>query len=162
MRHAEAESWNPLGNDFTRALSPAGNRHAQLVSAWAFEALAPPDTLLCSPARRTRETLAPFLSLWPRLLAATDYVESIYNASLDLLLNLVGDAFSYSERLMLVGHNPGVMSLLCSVLPTEQAAGIGSMDAGTLAVVGFPAGFNGRARSGKLLHVKRRQDFSFD
>jgi len=162
MRHAEAESWSPLGNDFSRALSAVGNRHASLVSAWAFNALTPPDTIVCSPARRTRETLAPFLSRWPRLLESTDYVESIYNASLDQLLNLVDDTFSYSERLMLVGHNPGVMSLLCSVLPTEQAAGISAMGAGTLAVIGFPAGFNRRAGNGRLLHLKRQQDFSFD
>ena len=162
MRHAEAESWNPLGNDFSRALSAAGNQHALQVSAWASESLAPPDTLLCSTARRTRETLAPFLSKWPRLLASTHYVEAIYNASLDLLLNLVDDAFSYSERLMLVGHNPGVMSLLCSVLQAEQSAGLESMDAGTLAVVGFPAGFSRHASNGRLLHLKRQQDFSFD
>jgi len=162
MRHAEAESWSPLGNDFSRALSAVGDRHASLVSAWAFDSLAPPDTIVCSPARRTRETLAPFLSRWPRLLASTDYVESMYNASLDLLLNLVDDAFSYSERLMLVGHNPGVMSLLCNVLPTEQATAIKSMGAGTLAVVGFPAGFSRHADNGRLLHLKRQQDFLFD
>jgi len=162
MRHAEAESWSPLGNDFSRALSALGNRHANLVSAWAFSALAPPDTIVCSTARRTRETLGPFLTRWPRLLASTDYVESIYNASLDLLLNLVDDAFSYSGRLMLVGHNPGVMSLLCSVLRTEQADGIKSMGDGALAVVGFPTGFSRHTGNGRLLHLKRRQDFSFD
>ena len=162
MRHAEAESWNPLGNDFSRALSAAGNQHAQRVSAWASESLAPPDTLLCSTARRTRETLAPFLSKWPRLLASTHYVEAIYNASLDLLLNLVDDAFSYSERLMLVGHNPGVMSLLCSVLQSEQSAAVEPMGAGTLAVLGFPAGFSRHASNGRLLYLKRQQDFSFD
>jgi len=162
MRHAEAESWSPLGNDFSRALSKAGNRHAELVSDWAFGSLAPPDTILCSPARRTRETLAPFLSRWPVLLGSTGYVESVYNASPDLLLNLVDDVFSYSERLMLVGHNPGVMSLLCKVLQSEQAAGIKAMGAGTLAIVGFPAGFSRHAGNGRLLHLKRRQDFSFD
>jgi len=140
----------------------AGTRHAHLVSAWAFSSLAPPDGIVCSPARRTRETLAPFLTRWPRLLASTDYVESIYNATLDLLLDLVDDAFSYSERLMLVGHNPGVMNLLYSVLQTEQAAGIESMGAGTLAVVGFPTGFSRHAGNGRLLHLMRQQDFSCD
>ena len=162
MRHAEAESWNPLGNDFSRALTPFGNRHARLVSDWAARTLAPPDTLLCSPSKRTRETLAPFLSQWPRLLASTDYVESMYNASLDVLLNLINDAFSYSECVMLVGHNPGVTSLLVSVLQTEQAASIKALGAGTLAVVGFPAGFSRYARAGKLIHLKRREDFSVD
>lgn len=139
-----------------------GKRHAGLVSDWAFSLLAPPDTIVCSPARRTRETLAPFLSRWPQLLASTDYVKTVYNASLDLLLDIIDDTFSYSQRLMLVGHNPGVMSLLCGVLQAEQAAGIKSMGAGTLAVVDFPAGFSRHAGNGRLLHLKRQRDFSFD
>lgn len=162
MRHAEAEPWSPLGNDFSRALSAAGNQHASRVSSWAFDSLAPPDTILCSPARRTRETLAPFLARWPRPPGSTDYVEAIYNASLDLLLNLVDDAFSYSERLMLVGHNPGVTSLLCNVLQPEPAAAIESMGAGTFAVVSFPAGFSRHGGNGRLLHLGRQQDFLFD
>jgi len=162
MRHAEAESWSPLGDDFSRALSAVGNRHASLASSWAFKTLAPPDTIVCSPARRTRETLAPFLARWPRTPGSTDYTDSIYNASLDQLLELVEDVFSYSERLMLVGHNPGVTSLLYSVLHAEHAAGIKSMGAGTLAVVGFPAGFRRHAGSGTLHHLKRPLDFSLD
>lgn len=162
LRHAEAEPWNPLGNDFSRPLSALGNQHARLVSGWAYDTLAQPDTILCSPARRSRETLAPFLSRWPQLLASTDYVESIYGASLDLLLNLAIDAFSYSERLMIAGHNPGVMDLLSSVLQTDQAATVKSMGAGTLAIIGFPAGFSRGSRAGELVHLKRREDFSFD
>lgn len=96
------------------------------------------------------------------MLASTDYVESIYNASLALLLNLVDDAFSYSERLMLVGHNPGVMSLLCTVLQPDQAAGVRSMGAGTLAIIGFRAGFSQGSRAGTLAYLKRQEDFSFD
>lgn len=77
-------------------------------------------------------------------------------------MNLVDDAFSYSERLMLIGHNPGVTDLLGSVLQMEQAANIETLDAGALAVVGFPAGFSRHARNGKLLQLVRRQDFSFN
>lgn len=162
LRHAEAESWKPLGNDFSRPLIPPGIHHARLVSTWAFETLASPDTVLCSPARRTRETLTPFLSHWTRLLETTDYVDSIYGASLAMLLTLAEDAFSYSERLLLIGHNPGVMNLLISVLEPEQAAGIQSMGTGTLAVIEFPDGFKRHARTGKLLHLVRKEDLSFN
>jgi phosphohistidine phosphatase SixA len=159
LRHAEAEPRNPLGNDFSRPLSPAGSQHTRLLSRWAFETLDSPDTILCSPARRTRETLAPFLSHWPRLLDSTEYIDSIYAASLNMLLTLVEDAFSYSERLLMIGHNPGVMNLLLGVLQQEQAAGINTMGTGTLAVIEFSAGFNRQSLAGNLLHLRRRQDF---
>lgn len=160
LRHAEAEAWNPLGNDFSRALSSTGKQHARLVSNWAFETLLRPDTVICSPAKRTRETLAPLLAQWPRLLATTDYVDSMYNASLNMLLTLAEDAFSYSERLLMVGHNPGIANTLINTLQPEQAVGIKSMAPGTLAVIEFPENFNRQARTGNLLHLIRKDHFS--
>ena len=160
LRHAEAEPWNPLGNDFSRSLSSSGARHAQLVSKRAFETLSSPDTILCSPSKRTRQTLAPLLSLWPRLLAYTDYVDSMYGASLNMLQTLAEDAFSYSERLLMVGHNPGMIGMLVNVLSPDQAADIKGMNPGTLAVIEFPDHFKRQTRAGKLIHLIRYNDFS--
>ncbi len=159
LRHAEAELWNPLGNDFSRSLGSAGSRHAQLVSRWAFETLSPPDTILCSPARRTRETLAPLLSLWPRLLATTDYVDSMYGASLNMLLTLAEDAFSYSECLLMIGHNPGIEHMLLNLVHTKMAGGTMKMGTGTLAVIEFPDGFKPRTPAGNLLNLMGKEHF---
>ena len=159
LRHAEAESWSPLGNDFSRSLSPVGKRHAQFVSDWALKTLVLPDTILCSPAKRTRETLAPLLARWPKLLATTDYVDSMYNASLNMLLTLAEDALSYSERLLMVGHNPGIEKMLIEVLQPNQGAGIQHVQAGTLAVINFGGGFRRSAHNGDLLHLIRKSDF---
>jgi len=160
LRHANAEPWSPLGNDFSRSLSSSGTRHAQLVSGWAQETLPPPDTVLCSPAKRTRETLAPLLSRWPKLLANTDYVDSMYGASLNMLLILAEDAFSYSERLLMVGHNPGVQYLLMNILQNSRAAGTQKMATGTLAVIEFPGDFKRDAHQGSLLHLVAQKDVS--
>ena len=162
LRHAEAEPWSPLGNDFSRSLSSNGTHHAQLVSNWAFKTLQSPDTILCSPAKRTRQTLAPLLSLWSQLLAYTDFVDSMYGASLNMLQTLAEDAFSYSERLLMVGHNPGIMQMLVNMLSADQATEIKGMDTGTLAVIEFPNQFNRQIRAGKLLHLIRYDDFSID
>lgn len=162
LRHAEAESWNPLGNDFSRPLSSNGAHHAQLVSNWAFETLSTPDTILCSPAKRTRQTLAPLLSLWPRLLANTDYVDSMYSASLNMLKTLAEDAFSYSERVLMVGHNPGLTQMLGDILRAGQTTGINGMGAGNLAVIEFPDSFKQHTRAGTLLHLIRHNDLSID
>lgn len=160
LRHAKAESWSPLGNDFSRSLNSKGIQHATLVSEWARKTLTPPDTILCSPAKRTRETLAPLLAHWPQLLAHTDYVDPMYNASLNMLLTLAGDAFSYSERLLMVGHNPGIEQMLINVLQHEQAVTVQHMTAGTFSVIEFPGGFKHDMSNGSLLHLISRENFS--
>lgn len=128
------------------------------LSVWAAQHLALPDTILCSPSKRTRETLAPLLAKWPQLLATTDYVDSIYGASLDMLLTLASDTFSYSQRLLMVGHNPGLEYLLSKVLRADDATGIRNMATGTLAVIEFPGGFKTTSTNGKLLELVRRKD----
>ena len=160
LRHAEPDPWNPLGNDFSRSLTSAGKQHANLLADWVLERLEPPDTILCSPAKRTRETLAPILSRWRKLLSSTEYVESMYDASLNLLLTLAEDAFSYSERLLMVGHNPGISTLLATVWLAEQAAEIGQMATGTIAVVEFQHGFRREAHNGELSNLVTRKNLS--
>lgn len=162
LRHTEAESWNPLGNDFSRPLSTAGNRHAKLVSDWAFETLSPPDTILCSPAKRTRETLAPFLSHWRRLLATTDYIDSMYGASLNMFLTLAGDAFSYSDCLFMVGHNPGIEHMLTNQVAANGQETALRMAPGSMAVIEFPRGFKSHSNEGRLCHFAGPEKFSID
>lgn len=162
LRHAEPDPWSPLGNDFSRPLNSAGKQHAKLLSNWATEHLEPPDVILCSPAKRTRETLAPLLSQWRKLLSGTEYVESMYGASLNLLLTLAEDTFSYSKRLLMVGHNPGVSAMLANVLQPEHAAETRQMATGTFVVVKFKHGFKREAHAGELLHLVKRKHLSGD
>lgn len=158
LRHANAGPWSPLGNDFSRPLSDEGKRHAKALALWATTRLTPPDTVLCSPSKRTRETLAPLLAEWPQLLSATDYVDSIYGASLDMLLTLAIDAFSYSQRLLMVGHNPGLEHLLSNVLRAGGVTGLQNMAPGTLAVIELPSGFKSSSSSGRLVELISRKE----
>ena len=153
LRHAKAEPWSPLGNDFSRPLHSKGIRHMQMLSDWALKTLTPPDTVLCSPAKRARETLAPLLCQWPKLLASTDYLDSMFGASLNMLLTLTEDAFSYSDRLLLIGHNPGFEEMLINLLRKNQTVNIQKMATGTLAVIEFPGGFKRGAHDGVLLFM---------
>ena len=160
FRHAKSEPWSPLGNDFSRSLNSEGTGHAQWISDWLLKTLRPPETVLCSPAKRCRETLAPILTHWPKLLATTEYEDSIYGASLNMLMTLAEDAFSYSERLLMVGHNPGFENMLISLLQRNQAVNIQKMAPGTLVVIGFPGGFKRDARDADLLHLVQKKDLS--
>jgi phosphohistidine phosphatase SixA len=86
----------------------------------------------------------------------------MYGASLNMLLTLAGDAFSYSERLLMVGHNPGVEVMLIKLLQKNQVDSQLKMAPGTLAIIDFPNEFKREARNGKLLNLVRKEDVPDD
>lgn len=63
IRHAHAESPAPGQADADRALSPEGQAAAEAVGRWLLEHGLAPDCVLCSPARRARETLEAVLGV---------------------------------------------------------------------------------------------------
>ena len=104
LRHAHAEPAAPGQADLDRPLSAEGLAEAEAAGRWLRRTSLVPDRVLCSPSRRTRETLE-------AVLAAIGYVDqrlepSIYEATAGTLVGLA-DAHREAERLMLVGHNPG-------------------------------------------------------
>jgi len=94
-----------------------------------------PDRVLCSPSRRTRETLE-------AVLASIGYVDqrlepSIYEATPGTLMELA-DAHRDVGRLMLVGHNPG-FEQLAALLHSGQSGDYRGMPPGGIAVLALPA-----------------------
>ncbi len=55
-RHAEAFELEPGGDDLQRALTPKGERQARRMAAWLNRHMSAGTRVLCSPARRTRQT----------------------------------------------------------------------------------------------------------
>lgn len=155
FRHAEAEPWTQGCEDFPRKLASAGQKHAHAVAEWVDENLDLPQSILCSPAQRTRETLAPLLSLHPELDALVRFVPQIYGASTSTLNTLLDHAFADSERVMMIGHNPGFERLLFDVIASSEYDKIRRMSPGTLALVEFKEGWPASAGSGILKHVVR-------
>jgi phosphohistidine phosphatase len=67
-----------------------------------------PDRVLCSPARRTRDTWAGISAQqWP---AAVDIVfdDRLYGATRHSILSIVRAQDDVSRSLLLIGHNPGL------------------------------------------------------
>ncbi|MEJ6022965.1 SixA phosphatase family protein [Ramlibacter sp. PS4R-6] len=58
-RHAEAEDEAPGGDDLQRALTPRGEKQAARVAAWLDRQLTDGVKILCSPALRCEQTVAP-------------------------------------------------------------------------------------------------------
>ena len=138
LRHAKSSWDDPVSRDFDRPLNPRGRRAARTV-AQEMRALGLAfDRILASPARRVRETLdeveAAFGPLDPQ------WDERLYLASRETLLEIVRETGDEVERLLLVGHNPG-LELLALAL-SRKGALRGEVEikypTGTLAEIAFP------------------------
>jgi phosphohistidine phosphatase len=110
VRHAKSSWDDPFLDDVDRPLSERGRRDAALVAAELFRLGVSPALVLCSPARRTTETLA---ALAPCLadVATTRIEGALYGASDRELLDVVRATAADVPSLMLIGHNPGMHDL---------------------------------------------------
>ena len=120
--------------DIDRPLSPHGLAEAEAAGRWLLEQRLVPDRVLCSPARRTRETLEAVLGL-------TGYVEQrlderVYDATPGTLAALVDEQRDV-ERLLLVGHNPGLEQLV-ALMHSGQSGDYRGMPPAAVAVLSLP------------------------
>ncbi|KRG63697.1 phosphoglycerate mutase [Stenotrophomonas humi] len=134
LRHAHAEPADNGQADIDRPLSPHGLAEAEAAGRWLHEQRLVPDRVLCSPARRTRETLEAVLSL-------TGYVEQrleerIYDAAPGTLAALL-DEHREVERLLVVGHNPGLEQLV-ALMHSGQSGDYRGMPPAAVAVLSLP------------------------
>jgi phosphohistidine phosphatase SixA len=135
LRHAHAEPARSGQADIDRPLSPVGLAEAEAAGRWLAENNLVPDCVLCSPSRRTRETLE-------AVLAKIGYVdqrldEAIYEATPG---TLAGIAQQHRDvgRLLMVGHNPG-FEQLAALLHSGQTGEYRGMPPGGIAVLSLPA-----------------------
>lgn len=136
LRHAHAEPGTLGQADMDRPLSSEGLAEAEAAGHWLASQNLVPDCVLCSPARRNRETLE-------GVLGVIGYVEQrvedgIYEADPGALIALV-DAHPDVGRLMVVGHNPGLEQLV-ALLNSGQSGDYRGMPSGAIAVLRLPQG----------------------
>lgn len=134
LRHAHAEPAGTGQADLDRPLSAVGLAEAEAAGKWLKEHNLLPDCVLCSPARRTRETLEAVVGI-------TGFFEHrledpVYDATPGTLIGLVADR-SDIERLMIVGHNPGLERLV-ALLNTGESSDYRGMPPAGIAVLQFP------------------------
>jgi phosphohistidine phosphatase len=120
LRHAKSE-W-PAGGavaDHERALNARGRRAAPRLGAYLAEHRYRPDVVLCSTARRARETLdliLPLLSPAP----SVRYREQLYLAEWPILLDAIRKTTKGCRTLLVVGHNPGLEQLAVALARAPQ------------------------------------------
>ena len=112
LRHAKSD-WPPdMVNDIDRPLSKRGRRISKRLGKWLRSQALLPDQILCSTAQRTRETalrVCRFAELPESLIS---WEPRVYEARLETLLDIVGNSPGGINRLLLIGHNPGVEYLV--------------------------------------------------
>lgn len=115
-RHGKAEEAS-LGADHGRALMPHGLTDARHAAAWMMQQNVLPEMILCSTSERTRQTLAALPAMIP-----VQLLQRLYLASAEDLLQMVQQADDAENRLMLVGHNPGLHRLAVALIGSAQHA----------------------------------------
>lgn len=117
MRHAESP---PAGSDFERPISAYGAGQAAQVGALLLAQGIAPDTLLCSPAARTRAT---FDGMGLPVVRA-EYPQSLYNAMPGEILTLLQGLPDATQIVLVLAHNPGIFTavqMLWNRAPTPAA-----------------------------------------
>ncbi|HPD83701.1 MAG: histidine phosphatase family protein [Alphaproteobacteria bacterium] len=100
LRHAEAPSAFNV-SDKDRPLSPHGIQQAKSIA----DHLKHVDLVLCSSALRTQMTCKALTEAGANF-ETVKYLDELYNASAETLLNTVRS--SISQNILVIAHNPGI------------------------------------------------------
>jgi len=116
LRHAKSSWDDSVPRDFDRPLNGKGDRAAVTVGRHLRAQNMAFDHVVSSPAVRCVETLEKFWEGYGDELAPT-WDKRIYLASCVTLLDVVQDAPDSADRLLMVGHNPGLEDLVLLLVP---------------------------------------------
>ncbi|MBV2359880.1 histidine phosphatase family protein [Thalassococcus sp. CAU 1522] len=100
MRHAKSD-WSFDLQDHERPLNKRGRRSAKALGDWLRAQGHLPDQVLCSTAKRTRETLDLL-----NLDAPAQFDRALYHAGPETLMEVLQDATG--DCVLMLGHNPGI------------------------------------------------------
>jgi phosphohistidine phosphatase len=159
LRHAKS-SWDDPGlDDHERPLAPRGRRACAGMAEHIRTAGIAPDVVLCSTARRTRETLEGVDPPGERLIE-----DALYSASAQDLLDRLHRLPDDVGSVMLIGHNPAVQMLVLRLArrDDEQQSGRAAVErkfpTGALAALTFECDWEelgpGSARLAAFLRPK--------
>lgn len=125
LRHAKSDWSHPGQDDHDRTLNQRGKRARNLVAGhvagWHV------DLVVCSTARRARETAKPVIET---LGCPVRYDPALYAATTERLLAVVRALPDEHETVLLVGHNPSMeelTELLCGESPAYPTAALGTL-----------------------------------
>jgi phosphohistidine phosphatase len=167
LRHAKSSWAEPGMADRDRPLAPRGRRAAERMAAEMESMGLLPDRILCSPARRTRETLAPLLPMLAEKNAVA-ILEALYESSADEYRGAIAANAGDAESLLVIGHNPAIQATALGFIGTAKNNAAARLAAkfptAALAVIAFDGtGWPDlRPKSGRLELFLRPRDLDED
>jgi phosphohistidine phosphatase len=140
LRHAKS-SWNtPGARDFDRPLNNRGKAAAPRIGSYLAQHELVPQLILCSSARRTRDTAELVLSAMGET-SETRYDRGIYEGSAETVLHMITTTAGLPNPLMVIGHNPTVQALAIGLAGAGDHAArnalAGKYPTGGLAILDF-------------------------
>ncbi len=137
MRHGKAD-WEVKVDDLQRPMTERGIEEAANVGRYLQQQSYRPDIIISSNASRAIATS----KLIAEAMAISDIAQDarIYNASVETLFTVLADIDSKYKTVMIVGHNPGVETLLLHLAKVgESFYKKGALfTTGTIAIVNMP------------------------
>jgi phosphohistidine phosphatase len=126
LRHAKAE--RPAGvADIDRPLTQRGHADATAAGAWLASRGYAPDLVLCSPAKRTRQTWHGVATAFSSATAPTvRYEPALYDEGVGHAMRLLRTLPDEVGTVLLIGHNPTVsaLSALLDRSPARDSEGL--------------------------------------
>jgi len=121
IRHAKSSWRDPSLADFERPLNKRGMRDAPRVGAALSEKAISFDKVLCSEARRAKQTLSGLMQALEIHEEIVEYRRDLYAASASDLFSCLKEQTDSNRHIALLGHNPGMEELANSLC--DEAAG---------------------------------------
>jgi len=106
LRHAKSSWDDPALADHDRPLAPRGRRAARAIGSFLSDHEIPISLVLCSSARRARDTVE-----LAEPAGELQIEEALYGASAGELLERLRRLPEEADVVMLVGHNPSIEQL---------------------------------------------------
>ena len=123
LRHGKAAYMDPNFDDFDRPLTTVGKQMISILVDKVKDLTVLPDIVLCSAARRARETLEG-VGGWLPSFCKVAFDEDLYLASRQQLVAQIHRIDDQYSGLMLVGHNPGLEQLISWLLGDDTDASL--------------------------------------
>jgi phosphohistidine phosphatase len=142
LRHAKTETDAPTGEDQDRRLDDRGRNDAAGIGGWLAQNQLCPDDVLVSSATRAQQTweiISAQNAAVPRVVSLPE----LYGAGPSQLLEIIRAGNDNADRLLIVGHNPGLhelaLALVGSGQPADRKALQNNMPTSGLVVIDFKA-----------------------
>lgn len=131
MRHAKSSWKDDRLSDRERPLKARGFRDAKEMGRRLSERGFVPESVLCSPALRARQTASMVLEAFPALDCNLRIDEWLYFKGTRGWLEAIRTSAGSADHLLVVGHNPDFSSLVARLALTPEE------DLPTAALAGF-------------------------